>query len=152
MKHLSGMLRGRGRPLTYLEHILLFILGISSGLLAAAGIFAFIVMIGIFTRLASRTRTSSYTSLYENMIILGGSLGNVLIIYGLHIPLFITGTIVFGLFSGIFVGCLAMALAEVLNVFPILIKRAGIVCGLPVIILCVAIGKAVGALLQFYVF
>ena len=137
--------------MTYLEHLLLFVFGISSGVLAAAGIFAFIVMIGIFTRLASRTRTSSYTSLYENMIILGGSLGNVLIMYGLRLPLFVTGTIVFGLFSGIFVGCLAMALAEVLNVFPILVKRAGIVWGLPVIILCVAIGKGVGAFIQFYV-
>ena len=136
--------------MTYLRGAFLFVFGMASGGMVAAGVFAFIIMVGIFTRLSSRTRTSAYTSLYENMIVLGGTLGNIMLVFGVRLPLYMAGVVLFGAFSGIFVGCLAMALAEVLNVFPVLVKRVGIVQGLPYVVMSVAIGKAVGSYVQFY--
>ena len=52
---------------------------------------------------------------------------------------------VFGLLSGIFVGCWAMALAEVLNVFPIFIRRLKIVRYSVAFILSMALGRGLGA-------
>lgn len=132
-----------------LESAFLAFIGLAAGGMVAAGTFAFIVMLGVFTRLAARTRTAQYTSIYENAIILGGTIGNVLFVYEPNIPLYSVGLVLFGLFSGIFVGCLAMALAEVLKVFPILVKRVGLVEGLPFVVAAVAAGKAVGAFMQF---
>ena len=143
------MHQGRERQLMFLNGCFLVLIGLAAGGMVAAGIFAFIVMLGVFTRLAARTRTSQYTSVYENAIILGGTVGNILFIYEPHIPLYHFGLLIFGLFAGIFVGCLAMALAEVLKVFPILVKRVGLVEGLPIVLIAVASGKLVGSLMQF---
>lgn len=134
----------------YLKAIVLAFAGLAAGGMVAAGTFAFIVMIGVFTRLASRTHTAQYASLYENAVVLGGSLGNIVFIYQIQLPLYQVGTIFFGLFSGIFVGCLAVALAEVLKVFPVLVRRVGLIEGLPIVMLCVALGKLVGSMLQFF--
>ena len=56
----------------------------------------------------------------------------------------------FGLFAGIFVGCWSMALAEILNVFPIFMRRARIVRYAVVFILMLALGKGIGAGLFFW--
>ena len=50
---------------------------------------------------------------------------------------------------GIFVGCWAMALADILNVFPIFIRRLKIVKTIPYIIMGLSLGKTAGALLYF---
>lgn len=144
------MHHGRVRILMFLKGCLMAFIGLASGGMVAAGIFAFIVMIGVFTRLAARTRTSQYTNIYENAIIIGGTIGNIIFIYKPHIPLYSVGLLIFGLFTGIFVGCLAMALAEVLKVFPIIVQRVGLVEGLPIVIICVAAGKLFGAFIQFF--
>lgn len=133
----------------FLRRALLFFVGLCSGGLAAAGTFAFIVMIGVITRFADRTHTSKYIKSYETAIVIGGTVGNLLFMYGFSVPLYNAGLVVFGLFTGIFVGCLAMALAEVLKVFPILVDRLGLVYGLPFIVSAIALGKFTGALVQF---
>ena len=75
------MLQGRERQLMFLEKVLLMIIGLTAGGMVAAGTFAFIVMIGIITRLAQRTKTAQYTTVYENAIVLGGTIGNIWNIY-----------------------------------------------------------------------
>ena len=56
-----------------------------------------------------------------------------------------------GLFIGIFVGCEIMALAEILNVFPIFVRRVKLVKYVPYFILTVALGKTVGEMVfAFY--
>jgi stage V sporulation protein AB len=134
-----------------IRYSLLAIIGFAGGLIVAAGVFAFITLLGVLNRLASKTNTAKHILLYENMVILGGILGNTWFIYQWDIPFGIIGLILFGLFSGIFVGCQAMALAEVLDVIPIFAKRIKIKYGMPYIVASIAIGKAVGALFQLYV-
>ena len=55
----------------------------------------------------------------------------------------------FGLFAGIFVGCLALAIAEMLNTIPVFARRIGFRHGLGIVVLSIALGKAAGSLLYF---
>ena len=134
-----------------IKNFILMIIGVSGGTVIAAGIFAFITMIGVFPRLASRTNTSAYIYHYETAIIAGGITGNLLTVFQWNIPVIgQTGLLLFGLFSGIYVGCLAMALAENLKVIPVLVQRTKLKQGLPWMITALALGKAMGSFYQFY--
>ena len=55
----------------------------------------------------------------------------------------------FGLFAGIFVGCLALAIAEMLDTIPVFARRIRFRHGLGIAVLFVAAGKAAGSLFYF---
>lgn len=143
----------------YLRWFFLLCFGLCAGGVIAAGVFAFLVMIGVFPRVIGRTKTAPHILLYETVIILGGTLGNVVDIYefpmpigtpGVGIPLL--GHVVLGLFGlgcGIFVGCLVMSLAETLKAIPVISRRIRLAVGLQYIILSVALGKLCGSLYYF---
>ena len=128
-------------------NILLGIIGISAGAIVAGGLFSFIVGLGVISDFADRTHTGKYILLYQDSVALGGIIGNLIWIYQITIPG--NMTIFFGLFSGIFTGCWAMALAEMLDVFPIFVRRFQAVKYISHMILATAIGKGVGALIFF---
>ncbi|MEG1991770.1 MAG: stage V sporulation protein AB [Acetivibrio sp.] len=132
-----------------IKYILLVVIGISGGFAVGGGIFAFITKIGVFPRLADRTNTVKNIKLYENAIIWGGTLGNLILIFEFHPKMGILGLVTYGIFSGIYVGCLAMSLAEVLDVIPVFAERVGIKYGMAWIILSIALGKGLGAFYQF---
>lgn len=135
--------------LTWRQTLILGLLGLSAGGVIAAGVFAFLAIIGVFPRLMGRTGTK-HIFLYETMIVLGGILGNVSDLYELPIPL--GGNLalgVFGMASGIFVGCLVMSLAETLKALPVISRRIGLAVGLQYVILAVALGKLTGSLVYF---
>lgn len=133
-----------------IKNILLFIIGMSGGAIVASAVFSFITMLMIVPRMAARTHTARYIKKYENCIIIGGIIGNIIAIYSINVPIGIIGLCAYGLFSGIFVGMLAMALAEVLRVIPIFVMRMKLTQGLPIVILCIAIGKMVATFFQFF--
>ncbi|MFA9464254.1 MAG: stage V sporulation protein AB [Velocimicrobium sp.] len=133
-----------------IKNMIACMIGLSGGFIVGAGVFAFITMIGIFPRLADRTNTASRIKLYETAIIWGGSIGNVIIIFNLNCHLGTPILSLFGLFSGIYVGCLAMALAEELKVIPIFVQRAKLKYGIVIVILAIALGKGIGTLYQFW--
>ncbi|MFU0828176.1 MAG: Stage V sporulation protein AB [Lachnoclostridium sp.] len=135
----------------YYSYIFLAMIGLTAGFVVAAGIYAFITLIGVLTRLAIRTNTANRIHLYEDLVVLGTAMGNIILLFEVKIPFGIVGLIVFGLFSGGFVGCLAIALEEVLQVFPVLTYRIRLKVGIPFIVLCLAIGKALGAFYQLVV-
>ena len=64
-----------------LKKILLAFFGLCAGGIIAAGVYAFLAIIGIFVRLMGKTGTRKHIMLYETIIILGGVLGNILDIY-----------------------------------------------------------------------
>ena len=129
---------------------LLVILGLSSGFAVAAGAFAFITMLGIVPRMAARTKTQRHIICYERMIILGGTLGNIWLLF--QIPLPGTGILLalFGLGAGIYVGCLAMALAEMLRLLPIFVNRFQLKEGFPILVVALMTGKFLGTVFQFF--
>lgn len=133
-----------------IRYAVLAAIGLCGGFIIGGGTFAFITMIGIFPRLAARTHTAAFIRWYENCIIIGGILGNIASIFYLVPRLGYPGLIVFGLFAGIFVGCLSMAIAEVLRVIPIFIQRVRLTEGLPWMILATALGRAAGSIFQLW--
>ena len=125
------------------------LVGLSAGAAASAGVFALITVIGILPRWAGHTRTARHVSLYEWSVILGGTAGNLIFLLQPSLPgkeIFVAAV---GLFMGIFVGGLIMSLAEVLDVFPILLRRGRIQSGIPWMVLSIGIGKMLGAYLYF---
>lgn len=133
---------------------LLGLFGFAAGGIIAAGIFAFLAVIGVFPRLLGKTGTKKHILLYETLIVLGGTFGNVFDLYEFSIPagqLF--GQVlmaIFGVSVGIFVGCLVMSLAETLNAFPVIIRRIHLAVGLQYIVFAVAAGKFVGSMIYFW--
>ena len=124
--------------------ILLGVIGFAGGISVAGGVFAFISILEMLPRLANRVY------FLENCIFLGGVTGAVLTVFHISIPFGSATLAVFGLFSGIFVGCLAMALAETLKVIPVLVQRVKLATGLPLVILALALGKAIACFYQLY--
>ena len=131
-----------------IKRILLIFIGTSGGFAIAGGVFSFLIMIGVLPRLAGRTRTSWAYWRYENAVILGGLLGNIVSIFPISVPIGYVGLALFGLFSGMYIGCFAMALAEVLNVLPIFSRRIKLKEGMAYIVFFIAIGKALGSWYQ----
>jgi len=134
----------------WVKQILMALIGLSAGSIVAGGLFGFVVSLGIVSDFADRTGTANRIGLYEDAVALGGITGNLVLLY--EIPLKAISPLmgVFGIFSGIFVGCWALALAEVLNVFPIFLRRINVTKGIGFIIIGLAIGKVVGATAYFF--
>lgn len=133
----------------WIDQIILGIIGFSAGAMVAGGIFAFIIGLGIVSDFADRTHTGKHILLYEDAVALGGILGNVCYIYQFHISKPGFWLPLFGIFAGIFTGAWAMALAEMLNVFPIFVRRIKLVRCIPWAILGMAMGRGMGALVFF---
>ena len=134
----------------WIRQTILAFIGLSSGVLVAGGLFGFIVSLGVVSDFADRTHTAGNVRLYEAAVALGGIVGNLLSIYKITLP-WLSGMLgIFGILSGVFVGCWAMALTEVLNVFPIFTRRIKLTKGIAYVILGVALGKGVGSIIYFF--
>lgn len=126
------------------------IVGFSSGSLIAGGVVALMVGLGIIRRFAGISHTAGHAGWYETAICLGGIWGNWMTVF---FPEFLTGKtglLIMGAFFGIFVGSWIMALAELLNVYPVFARRLGLTKGNSWIVLSLALGKIAGSLLEFY--
>lgn len=134
----------------WIRHLFLGFIGLAAGGAVAAGTFAFIIVIGVVPRMIAKCNLAKHTVLFENMIVFGGIAGNLVSVFtGLPLPLGRGLLMLFGLSAGIFVGCIAVALAEILNTFPILFRRFRIKEGLPWIMLFMALGKCAGSMYYF---
>ena len=63
------------------REVVLGILGACAGVSVAGGFVALISMLGVIPRLASESKTVNKAVLYENCLILGVTLGNVVSLY-----------------------------------------------------------------------
>lgn len=132
-----------------IKYCFLLFIGIAGGNIVAGGIYAFITMLKIIQRLSTCTNTVKNYLFYEDCVMVGAILGNLLSVFQWPVPLSPVFLIVYGTFSGIFVGCLAIALAELIDVIPAFSRRIGLKMGISFLIFCTAIGKGVGTLVQF---
>lgn len=134
----------------WIREVLMGVTGLGAGALVSAGVFALISTIGLIPRMAGKTHTGSHVKQYEMAVLFGGTLGNAMNIFEISVPLGVVGLILFGTFSGIFVGSLATSLAESLGATSISSRRVRLHKGIGVIILCVAMGKLLASILFFY--
>ncbi len=153
------------------KQILLGIIGVSSGLIVSAGVFTVLISVGLIPRFAGKMHVARKIFVLEEMVVFGTLFGGFFsvfsdwgmvgafvrehVVFGSRATeglwnLIGTGfLLLFGLFAGIFVGCLALAIAEMLNTIPIFARRIGFRHGLGIAILAVALGKLAGSLVYF---
>lgn len=142
--------------------------GICFGIITSAGVFTVLSAVGLVPRFIGKTHSAKEILLYENMIILGTTIGGLFSVLGDEVRLgdFFMGRLgvaagvwetmaniilgAGGLFSGMLVGCLALAIAEMLDSMPIFTRRVSFRHGLGILILSIAIGKVCGSLFYFY--
>ena len=140
---------------------------LSAGFLAAGGVFTVLITIGLVPRFAGKTHTGSKVVLYEEFVIAGTIIGCILSVFEKNFQFgsfllkngfvseevwTILGNVIlliFGIFAGIFIGCFALAIAEMLNTIPIFARRVGFRHGLGIAILSMALGKLAGSLIYF---
>lgn len=142
--------------------ILLWIIGISSGIMVSAGVFTVLFVVGLVPRFAGRTDTAKSEFFYEECLIFGALLADVLSVFQVKgsIGGFVAGVpfsgilltavlVLIGLFVGIFVGCLSIALSEVLDGIPVFARRIKLKMGVSIAVLAIALGKVAGSLYYF---
>ena len=134
----------------------LWIIGISSGIMVSAGVFTVLFVVGLVPRFAGRTDTARCELFYEECLIFGAILADVLSVFPIkgslgNAPnvLLTVLVVLIGIFAGIFVGCLSIALAEVLDGIPIFARRVKLKMGVSIAVLAVALGKIAGSLVYF---
>ena len=125
------------------KQIIPAIVGLSGGFVIAGGVIALMVGLGI-------THTAKHVKGYETAILAGAIFGNLLTVHQIRIPLGIFGLVLMGVLFGIFVGGWILALAEIVNIFPIFARRIGITKGYSLIVIAIAVGKTAGSLYHFY--
>lgn len=154
----------------FLKQAFLGICGMSFGLLSSAGVFTLLASVGLIPRFAGKMHVAKKVFVLEEAVVFGtlfGGFFSVFSRYGeigkfvLARQIFGTQTItvwriigngfliLWGFFAGIFVGCLALAIAEMLNSIPIFARRVGFRHGLGLAIAAAAFGKLIGSLLYF---
>ena len=133
-----------------LRYGILALLGFSSGVVISGAVFAFITIVGVVPRLAQKTSTQAYIKFYESAIVAGGIFGTLAGLFSLNIPIGIL-VVIPALCIGIFYGVLAMSLAEVLNVIPILTRRGRVQRGMFYFVIAIALGKLCGSLIYAFV-
>lgn len=151
-----------------MRSVFLIIVGASFGLLAAAGVFTVFVAVGLVPRFAGRTHTGDKVLLYEEMVVFGSVAGAFVSLFpecsqmGAYLQTHFPAQMavwaalgqalqgVVGFFSGMFIGCLALAIAEMLDSVPIFSRRISFRHGLGLAVLSMAAGKLCGSLFYFW--
>ena len=127
------------------------LLGITAGSATSGGVLAFLMKIGIYPRMIGSSHTVRLLKFYEWMIILGLICSGIYSEYPdltLHVGYWFV--VLWGLCAGMFVGCVSAALAEVLNVFPVLFRRLNVQSGMSFYMVMMAFGKMTGAFWYFF--
>ena len=139
-----------------LKSAILLTLGFCSGIGVAAGTFAFFLVIRVLPRMLQKAKLNHKVIFMENLVIRGILFGTILSLFSwrkrwLFAILGKTLLTIYGMSAGIFAGCIAVALAEILDTFPIFFRRLKIQEHLAEGLLFVmALGKMAGSLFYFF--
>lgn len=133
----------------FLKGTVLVFIGLMSGMAVSAGTFAFLLMVGVVPRMLRTTNLMDKVLTMETAISLGVVFGTVMSLWARQPDSqLISGAAaglallreagrwlghfllcIYGLSAGIFVGCIAVELAEILDTFPIMFRRMKIAEG-----------------------
>lgn len=138
--------------MTTLEILLVVFVGFAGGLAVGTGFVAFLVVLGVIPRLTQLTKTPKRIHAYEWGAVAGAIVGGWMSLRHSvwHLSKYWIAPI--GLFHGVFIGMLAAALTEVLNVWPVLAKRIGIDDKIVILLMAIAFGKVAGSLFHWLYF
>ena len=133
------------------QYIFLGFVGLCSGVIIAGGITGLLMGLSIVPRYAGITRTADHILLYEDLALLGTVTGNLFYLFQWKLPLGSPFLMLYGIFSGIFLGGWIMALAEMADVFPIFTRRIRFQKGLSIVILCIALVHDTVSLIYYFI-
>jgi len=127
-------------------------LGMAEGMLVGTAWIALLSLLDVVPRLVSLTRSAHWFKVYEGAIVAGGITAGIVdsFLFRLALPQVVPAVV--GLLMGVFVGLFTAALAEVLNVLPIISRRFGMKEFIGWLVVALTVGKTIGALLQFLLF
>ena len=134
----------------WIRSILLIFYGLCAGGLIAASFLAFLSMLGVIPRLAGLTKSIKYARAYESFVAAGGILGTFIYRWSIRAGYWLLAA--YGIFGGIFIGCMIGALAETIKSLPIFSRRLKLRSGIPYVIYGIALGKMFGCYMYFYIF
>ena len=121
------------------QQLFLGFVGFSAGFIVAGGVVGLLIGLSVIPRYAGITRTASHVMIYEDIIFLGTVFGICFLLFHWNLHFGKTFLLLYGLFSGIFLGGWILALAEMADIFPIFSRRLRLTFGLPILIICVAL-------------
>lgn len=127
-------------------------IGMAWGITVGAGYVAFLTVFGIIPRLTQLTKTVNKIHAYEWSVVCGAVGGTFAFLQEFTFSLSAYLLIFLGIAGGIYVGMIAAALTEVLNVFPLLAKRIGIDDRLLILMMALVFGKIAGSLFHWIYF
>ncbi len=125
--------------------------GFAGGIAVGSALVALLTVLDFLSRLAQFAKTRKYG--WMEVALISGAVSWSIIDFQhwhLHLPHWMSSF--WGLLGGIFVGLLAAALTEVLNVLPILAKRIKMNNLIQYFLLAMILGKVMGSLFHWLIF
>lgn len=132
--------------------LVVIFIGLAGGLSVGTGFVAFLTVLGVIPRLTQLSKTMKMIHWYEWSVVLGALAGVLVSLEDVVLYLTPFLLIPMGLAVGIFVGMIAAALTEVLNVLPILAKRVGVDGKITNLLMAIVLGKIFGSLFHWIYF
>jgi stage V sporulation protein AB len=128
------------------------IIGLAGGLAVGGGFVAFLVVLDIIPRLVQLSKSYDSIHLYEGAVVIGVMVWSTMDFFNLELKLspIVVGYV--GLMAGCFIGMLAAALTEVINVLPIMAKRLGMDGYLMWLLVAMILGKVLGSLFEWLMY
>nr|WP_284239831.1 stage V sporulation protein AB [Paenibacillus glycanilyticus] len=137
----------------WLMHLFIMLLGLSGGLAVGSGLVAFLIVLDLIPRLAQIAYAYRMSIWFETAVICGSMYWTFadFMDWRLSLPKALILSVA-GLMAGVFVGMLAGALTEVMNVLPILAKRMNLSDYLVGLVMAMVLGKTLGSLFDWLFF
>ncbi|MDF2720825.1 MAG: stage sporulation protein [Paenibacillus sp.] len=135
-----------------LAYFAVAVIGLAGGLAVGGGMVAFLIVLDILPRLAQMTRSFDKVHFFEGALVAGVMFWTFADFFGWRGEALPIVTSVFGLLAGCFIGMLAGALTEVLNVLPIMAKRLGLGDFIAWLLMAMVLGKVAGSLFEWLVY
>ena len=134
-----------------LKYLVLIAIGTSVGVIVGNAVAAFITLLQIIPRLIQNSDTLLYIKWYERTLVLGMTLFSIVFFINFSFKLNVYITIIIGLFFGAFIGIFSSALAEVLNVIPVLTKKLELKEYVFYLLIAIGLGKVTGSLVNWLI-
>jgi hypothetical protein len=129
-----------------LRYVVVAFVGAASGIVVSSALFAVLVVLGAVNKTASILGRADKVRMLEWVICIGAIVFNMIYLFagklfGGYIILALLG-----MFFGVFIGIMLMALAEETRVLPILFMRLKMKQGIICVVIGTALGKVIGCL------
>lgn len=131
------------------------LLGLSGGVAVGSGLVALLVILDLIPRLAQLAKAYRQSGWFESAIVSGAMFWSFADFFDWRLAGWAGSgwlAAAAGASCGVFVGMLAGALTEVVNVLPILAKRLRLSARLPALVMAMVLGKLAGSLFDWLIF